>query len=76
MVDCGIGRIECPMKTQTVRLLDVFFIGPYMIWSSGKLKGPHRELMRALGVATIVYNGVNWLRAYDAGRTQTDAGRS
>ena len=62
------------MKSQTVRLLDVFFIGPYMIWAGGKLKGPHRELMRALGVATIVYNGVNWLRIYDAGRRLPGAG--
>lgn len=52
-------------KSQWVRLLDVFVLGPFMIWyalstwtavepavAAGLLVG---------GVLTIVYNGANWL---------------
>ena len=52
-------------KSQWVRLLDVFILGPFMIWyalstwtavepavAAGLLVG---------GVLTIVYNGANWL---------------
>ena len=51
-------------KSQNIRLLDVFFIGPYMIYISKKAKGLSNLesfTLLALGVATIFYNGKNYL---------------
>jgi len=50
------------MKAQTVRLLDVVAIGPFMWWSARFLPGPWRPVMRGLALATIAYNGLNYLR--------------
>lgn len=50
------------MKTQLIRLADVGFIGPFMIYAATKLKGQDRTVMAALGVATIIYNGLNYLK--------------
>lgn len=50
------------MKTQLIRLADVGFIGPFMIYAATKLKGQDRAVMAALGVATIIYNGLNYLK--------------
>ena len=52
-------------KSQNIRLLDVFFIGPYMIYISKKAKGISKLesfTLFALGVATIFYNGKNYLK--------------
>ena len=51
-------------KSQNIRLLDVFFIGPFMIYISKKAKGLNKIesfTLLALGVATIYYNGRNYL---------------
>ena len=51
-------------KSQAVRLLDVFVLGPGMIYAS-KFKGPPDWIRFALlvtGIATIIYNGRNYLR--------------
>lgn len=51
------------VKPQAVRIADVFIIGPAMIWA-GLDRTPPRWLrwgMLAAGVATIVYNGRNYL---------------
>jgi len=51
-------------KSQNIRLLDVFFIGPYMIYISKKAKGLSKLesfTLLVLGVATIFYNGKNYL---------------
>lgn len=50
------------MKAQWVRLADVFFIGPLMIWGGLKIKGVGGYTLAALGAGTIVYNGRNYLR--------------
>ena len=50
------------MKTQTVRILDVVFIGPLMIWGGNRLRQDHplRGLvLAALGAAL----GVLWVKA-------------
>jgi hypothetical protein len=53
----------CEVKSQGVRLLDVFLIGPLMIWggyalhdSGHKVAGPGLGL---LGFTTILYNARN-----------------
>jgi hypothetical protein len=50
------------VKAQWVRLADVFFIGPLMIWGGLKIKGVGGYTLAALGAGTIVYNGRNYLR--------------
>lgn len=50
-------------KHQYIRLLDVFFIGPLMIYAASA-KAPSasvKNMLLLLGVATIVYNGRNYL---------------
>lgn len=52
------------MKTQGIRLVDVFLLGPAMIWIGATHKEqPFAGMLLALsGIATIVYNGENYLR--------------
>jgi len=56
------------VKPQAVRVLDVFVIGPLMIWGglaarrSSNLAGLS---LAGLGVATIWYNRRNWRRVRD-----------
>lgn len=52
------------MKSQDIRLIDVFVLGPFMVWFALKARGvPEwaRYVMLASGVLTSVYNGVNYL---------------
>ncbi len=56
------------MKGQNVRLADVFFIGPLMVWAGFKLTDEHPILgptLAVLGAATVVYNGYNYLQLRD-----------
>lgn len=51
-------------KTQLVRLLDVFFVGPVMVAAGRKLSKSERLLgdtLTVLGVLTVLYNGKNYL---------------
>lgn len=50
------------MKSQDVRILDVVAIGPFMWWSARFLPARWRPVMRALALATVAYNGLNYLR--------------
>ena len=51
------------MKTQTVRLFDVFLYGPFLIYTAGLQKDRIAKVgLFALGVGTIIYNGRNYLR--------------
>jgi len=51
------------MKAQKVRLLDVFVLGPFMIWAGYEI-GKQKELagltMIGAGIATVVYNWENY----------------
>lgn len=57
-------------KSQWVRLLDVFVLGPFMIWYALATVGCHENslppeaalVLLISGVLTIAYNGFNWLR--------------
>jgi len=51
------------MKPQYVRLVDVFLLGPFMIWFGYRSTLPAwpKLLMMAAGVGTIAYNGRNYL---------------
>ena len=51
-------------KTQMVRLVDVFLIGPLLIYASTFKALPSylRVSLLLIGIATIVYNGNNYLK--------------
>lgn len=54
------------MKPQEVRLLDVLAIGPLMIYGGAELRRRHPvagTLLALSGVATVLYNGKNFLEA-------------
>jgi len=57
-------QIQWPLPVQTIRLIDVFFIGPFMIYVGTKkeLTNPVRLTLWGLGAATIIYNGLNYLK--------------
>jgi hypothetical protein len=51
------------VKSQAVRLADVFLIGPLMVWGGYELKKSNRtagNALMALGVGTALYNGYNY----------------
>lgn len=50
-------------KSQTIRLIDVYFIGPFMIYYALKENSNDIEkyILIVLGVLTIWYNGKNYL---------------
>lgn len=51
-------------KSQIIRLADVFLIAPYLIYLSTKEKisSTDKGLLITLGLATLVYNGANYLK--------------
>lgn len=53
------------MKTQTIRLADVFVVGPVMLWGANKLAQRGDKALGGalglLGLLTIAYNGGNYL---------------
>jgi len=60
-------RVLEPMrgKSQVVRLVDVFALGPFMVWyayRSNKEPGWARAVLAFSGVLTSVYNGANYLK--------------
>lgn len=62
----GMPRpLPSDVKAQSVRLWDVFLIGPLMIWG-GALATPKQPLpglaLTLAGMGTIVLNGVNFRR--------------
>ena len=53
------------VKTQRIRLLDVFLIGPLMTYSGMKLRGSNPvagTVLALFGVSTILYNAKNYYR--------------
>ena len=51
------------MKTQTVRFIDVFALGPLMIWSAAQVRPRWaRDALAVSGFLTILFNGVNLIR--------------
>ena len=51
-------------KSQPVRLVDVFLLGPFMIWFGLIATGvsvTFKVIMVISGIATVIYNGRNYL---------------
>lgn len=57
------------MKTQTVRLIDVLFLGPLMLWA-GAQNRPLTVIVRTVlivgGIATVLYNWSNYVEVRGA----------
>ncbi len=57
--------VEELSKSQNIRLIDVFLIAPFLIYIGNKAKGIssfERNMIYVIGVATLVYNGKNYLK--------------
>lgn len=66
---------EAVSKTQYIRLLDVFAIGPVMIFAAYKgttLPTWTRVFLGLTGGATILYNGLNYLEQQKRLEEQAD----
>ena len=52
------------MKTQLVRIADVVFFGPFMLYAASKPKinKTQKLILATIGVGTIVYNAINYLK--------------
>lgn len=72
---CTPAQINETIKTQTIRVLDVFLIGPLMVAGGialGRRGNPFWGILLGVsGVATVAYNGRNYLRVR---RAQQSAG--
>ena len=56
---------------QKIRLLDVFVIGPLMVYAAGSLRSPLAALiLGASGLLTILYNGRNFHLVKQAQKTE------
>lgn len=63
------------VKSQSIRALDVVLIGPLMLWAAFKLpRGTASALLGFSGLATIVFNGVNYWRVKKAHEACVSAG--
>lgn len=52
------------MKAQSIRLMDVFLLGPFMIWFgfvAQSISTIPKIIMIISGAGTIIYNGRNYL---------------
>ena len=51
-------------KSQNIRLADMFLIGPFLIYVGTKkeLSQPIKLALIGIGIATIIYNGNNYLK--------------
>ena len=53
------------MKSQSIRLLDVFLIGPMMSYIGYKSEGVPQWIKTSMilfGFSTIIYNGANYMK--------------
>ncbi|NDE14699.1 hypothetical protein EBZ80_07195 [bacterium] len=48
-------------KGQSLRIIDVVILAPYLIYLSRKLREPHRSILLVTGILTAAYNGRNYL---------------
>jgi hypothetical protein len=50
------------VKSQRVRLFDIFVLGPWLVWMGSKQRKPaDRWLLYAAGTATTLYNWKNYM---------------
>jgi hypothetical protein len=57
-------------KTQQIRIADVLFIGPLMLWGGLHLRDEYPvrgTALALLGISTVLYNARNYMRVHSAG---------
>ena len=59
---CTVAVLSDVIKSQNVRLLDVFVVGPLMVWGGVKAGGFAGLMLAGLGVSTVLYNADNYQR--------------
>jgi len=60
-----IKAFDMSLKSQNVRLWDVFFIGPMMMWGGVELRRRNKnagDALVVLGGLTMLFNGYNHIR--------------
>lgn len=61
-----ISKNDSPLgfDVQTVRLIDVFLIAPFLMYvgTNKSLSTPVRATLWGLGIATLLYNGHHYLK--------------
>lgn len=52
------------MKTQLVRIADVVFFGPFMLYAASrpKINKTQKTILATIGIGTIIYNAINYLK--------------
>ena len=64
-------------KAQGVRLIDVFLLGPAMIYAGSRLKNRNMAIFLALsGIGTILFNGANYARIEQLKRELANGGNN
>lgn len=63
MNPCELNEV---VKTQQVRLLDVFVIAPLMVYGGVKAGGVLGWTLAAFGATTLLYNAENYRRVADS----------
>ena len=58
------------MKTQLVRIADVVFFGPFMLYAAcrRKINKTQKVILATIGVGTIIYNAINY-KKYETKKT-------
>lgn len=64
ITETNTTTIEELSKSQNIRLIDVFFIAPFLFYVGSKAKGIsglERNTIYAIALATLVYNYKNYM---------------
>ena len=64
LVEKAESTVEEIQKSQAIRLVDVFLFAPYLFLLAykGKVSPLDRKILVGLGLATLLYNGANYLK--------------
>ena len=65
LFETGESSIKEYQKSQAVRLWDIFFIAPFLVYVGYKTKGLkdwERAGIYFIGITTLLYNGRNYLK--------------
>ena len=67
--------MACPdpyrLKSQEIRLIDVFFLGPFMLYAATLIPEEHsfaKKVLALFGGSTLSYNWVNYQKAQESRR--------
>jgi len=65
LFETDISNIKEYQKSQAVRLWDIFFIAPFLVYVAYNTKGLknwERTGLYVIGITTLLYNGRNYLK--------------